>query len=143
MLTKKILFVISFSIAIFIILLNKNTISQIRDRSIYSRRDPFSLPSGIFHISNQPTTLMEKKVGPSSQPKPHEVKSVEIPLKLKAILIGDHIRLASINQRILTIGDEINGEKILEIHSDRVILGKGKDRRTILLDQSPLKIKVE
>lgn len=143
MVVKKILLIISFSIMFFIIPLEMETISQIRDKVSPSlRRDPFSLPSGIYHLSKQPI-LRERKIELTSEQKPQEMKPSEIPLKLKAILIGEHIRLASINQRILTIGDEINGEKILEIHSDRVILGKGKDRRTILLDQNPLKIKVE
>ena len=46
-------------------------------------------------------------------------------MRVKAILIGDHARLALIDRHIVTIGDSIHGEKVLEIKTDRVILGKG------------------
>ncbi len=144
MLIKITLSIICFALVIFIMPIRDNPFSQIRDGLIQSfKRDPFSLPLGIYHTSKQPISIKEKKTESSSEQRPQEIKKIEIPLELKAILIGEHIRLASINQRILTIGDEINGERVLEIHPDRVVLGKGKERRTILLDQSPLKIKVE
>jgi type II secretory pathway component PulC len=68
---------------------------------------------------------------------------VESSLKLKAVLISDRIQLASIDRSIVTVGDLVNGEKVLEIRSDRVILEKEGKKRTILLDQSPVKITVE
>ena len=99
------------------------------------RRDPFLLPSGVRLLSN-------------SEPAPgkFETKAGDLPSptsKLKAILISDHIRLASIDRSIVTIGDSIYGEKVLEIKADRVILGKGDTKRTIFLDQSPIKLTVE
>jgi hypothetical protein len=72
-----------------------------------------------------------------------EIKPVETPLKLKAILISDHIRLASIDRSIVTVGDLVNDEKVLEIRPDRVILGKEGKKRTLVLDQSPIKLTVE
>jgi len=117
--------------------------AQIKRNFSSSLRDPFALPSGIRHLSKETVPQKEKKIESISELKPQTIKPQEIPLKLKAILISEHIRLASIDQKVLTIGDEINGEKVIDIQSDRVILGKGEKRRTILLDQNPLKITVE
>jgi hypothetical protein len=62
---------------------------------------------------------------------------------VKAILISDHARLALIDRHIVTVGDSIHGEKVLEINTDRVILGKGEQKRTLLLSQSPVRLTVE
>jgi hypothetical protein len=103
-----------------------------------TRKDPFSLPSGVRLLSKEAPVQEDKKLQPIA-----EIKPVETPLKLKAILISDHIRLASIDRSIVTVGDLVNDEKVLEIRSDRVILGKEGKKRTILLDQSPIKLTVE
>ena len=98
-------------------------------------RDPFALPSGIRLLSKELTT-----------PKTQEVSSTDISppsLKVNAILISDRIRLASIDQHIVTVGDSIHDEKILEIKNDQVILGKGDKKRTLLLSQSPVRLTVE
>jgi hypothetical protein len=65
------------------------------------------------------------------------------PLRVKAILMSNRIRLAVIDRYILTVGDSINDEKLLTIETDRVILGKGEQKRTLLLSQSHLPIIVE
>jgi hypothetical protein len=65
------------------------------------------------------------------------------PLKVKAILISDYIRLAVIDRHIVTVGDSIREEKVLEIKADRVLLGKGDQKRTLLLSQSPVLLTVE
>jgi hypothetical protein len=62
---------------------------------------------------------------------------------VKAILIADHIRLALIDRHIVTIGDSIHDEKVLEIKTDRVILGKGDKKRMLPLSQSPVPLTVE
>jgi len=103
-----------------------------------SRRDPFGLPPGVRLLSKSDTTSVTK--GALST---NEIKPMGIPLKVNAILISDHIRLASIGQHIVTVGDSIQNERILEIKNDRVILGKGGKKRTILLSQSPVKLTVE
>jgi hypothetical protein len=43
----------------------------------------------------------------------------------------------------VTAGDSIQDEKVLEIEKDRVILGKGNRKRTLLLSQSPVLLTVE
>ena len=105
-----------------------------------TRKDPFSLPSGIRLFSREVHVPEDKKITGTVTP---EAKPAEVALKLKAILIGDHIRLASIDRSIVSIGDFINGEKVLEIRSDRVILEKEGKKRTLVLDQSPIKLAVE
>ncbi len=102
------------------------------------RSDPFSLPPGIRLHSQEVLAPKEDKM--TSTP---EAKPVELPFMLKAILITDHIRLASINRSIVTLGDFINDEKVMEIRSDRVILEKEGKKRTLVLDQSPIKLTVE
>ena len=103
-----------------------------------SGRDPFVLPPGIHLLSKSDTNSVAK--GGSSTT---EIKPMDIPLKVNAILISDRIRLASIDQHIVTVGDSIHDEKILEIKNDQVILGKGDKKRTLLLSQSPVRLTVE
>jgi hypothetical protein len=115
--------------------------SQSKEKPVLShefRRDPFSLPSSVHLLSKSQTPSVTK--GRFST---KEIKPVAPPLKINAILISNYIRLASIDRHIVTIGDMIQDEKILEIKEDRVILGKGDKERTLLLPQSPIQLTVE
>jgi len=94
-----------------------------------SGRDPFSLPSGVYLLSKD-------KIGPVAKVSSH-------PQRVKAILISDYVRLALIDRNIVTVGDSINGEKILEIKPKQVILVKGDKKRILPLYESPFSIKVE
>ena len=114
---------------------------QMKERADLSRegvRDPFLLPSGVYLLS---------KTGPSSgvrqSPSGANQTSTEDLMKVKAIVISDHVQLALIDRHIVTIGDSIRGEKVLEIQSDRVTLGKGDQKRTLFLFQSPVRVTVE
>jgi hypothetical protein len=104
-------------------------------------RNPFLLPSGVYLPSKQGVGSV-----PKEKVKVHEVR-VEEPeppsLKVKAILISDQIRLAAIASRIVAVGDKIDGETILEIKKDRVILGRGNSKRTLHLHQSPVQLAIE
>jgi hypothetical protein len=104
-------------------------------------RDPFFFPSGVRAPAKETPAPVkaEKEVKP-------DLKPVEAPppfLSLRAILIGDRVRLASIDRQILTVGDMIHEERVLEIRSDRVILGKGNQKRSLFLSQSPIRLNVE
>ena len=103
-----------------------------------SGRDPFLLPSGVHLLSKIGTALGARR-GPSGM----DNRPSENPMKVKAILISDHARLALIDRHIVTVGDSIRGEKVLEIKTDRVILGKGDRKRTLLLSQSPVVLTVD
>ena len=104
-------------------------------------RDPFRLPEGIRLLSKIDSVQGAKGTNSKSEAKPIEI--FPLPLKVKAILISDHIRLALIDRHIVTVGDSIHDEKVLEIKTDRVILGKGDKKRTLLLIQSPIQLTVE
>jgi len=115
----------------------KRKVSPSRERG----RDPFQLPEGIRLLSKIDSVQGAKGTNSKSETKPIEISP--LPLKVKTILISDHIRLASIDQHIVTVGDLIHDEKVLEIDTDRVILGKGDKKRTLLLIQSPIQLTVE
>ena len=103
--------------------------------------DPFSLPRGVHSRSKSDPVAPAK--GLSSKP---DVKSREIPppfLEVKAILVSDHLRLAFIDHQILTVGDLIHDEKVLEIQTDRVVLERGDKKRSLLLKQSPVRLTIE
>lgn len=115
-------------------------------------RDPFRLPPGIKLLASKGEE--EKKVKREEredQKKTTMVESVSdqqpqpsfSPLVLRAILISDRIRLAAIEEKIVTEGTIICGEKVLEIKPDRVILDQGGKRRTLYLPQSSVPLIVE
>ncbi len=105
-----------------------------------SKRDPFLLPSGVHPLSK-----IETPPGGRILPKPDSKPDDPMPppLTIRTILISDHARLALIDHRILTVGDSIRDEEILEIKADGVVLGKGNQKRTLFLSQSPLRLTVE
>jgi hypothetical protein len=113
---------------------------QSKERTISqeSARDPFLLPPGVHLLS---------KIGMASgvrgAPSGMDNRPRENPMMVKAILISDHIRLALIDRHIVTVGDSIHGEKVLGIETDRVTLGKGDQKRVLLLSQSPVRLTVD
>ena len=114
---------------------------QSKERIILSHesgRDPFLLPPGV-HLLSKIGTALGVRGGPSGM----DNRPSETPMKVKAILISDRVRLALIDRHIITVGDSIRGEKVLEIKTDRVTLGKGDQKRTLLLSQSPVLLTVE
>ena len=97
---------------------------------IHRERDPFSLPAGIHPLSKGETATMTR-----------EEKSKAG--RVKAILISRHIRLALVDRSIVTIGDSVNDEKVVEIRPDQVILKKEGKKRAFFLHQSAIPLKVE
>lgn len=117
---------------------------QSKGRMVMSQetgRDPFLLPSGVHLLSKIDTTSGGKGILLKTEDKSNDILPPS--LKVKAILISDHIRLALIDRYIVTVGDSIRDEKVLEIKTDRVILGKGDQKKTLLLSQSPVLLTVE
>jgi hypothetical protein len=104
-------------------------------------KDPFLLPSEIRLLSKMGTPLGTKETLSKMGSPQNEI--LPSPLKVKAILISDRIRLALIDRHIVKVGDPVQDEKVLEIKTDRVILGKGDQKRTLLLSQSPVLLSVE
>jgi hypothetical protein len=103
------------------------------------RRNPFLLPPGIYLLTKEGTPSGQREGATKPDAEPQEIDS----LRVKAILISDNIRLAQIGRHIVTVGDTINDEKVLKIKNDRVILGKGDKKRTLLLHPSPVQLTTE
>lgn len=104
-------------------------------------RNPFLLPPGIYFLSKEGGGSVRKEIAPGPEAKSEEIETS--PFKVRAILISDQIRLATIGSHIVAVGDKLNGETILEIKNDRVILEKGDRKRTLHLHQSPLQLTIE
>jgi hypothetical protein len=129
-------FVTVFILAGIILMIPIVASGQAKEKIVLSQkrgRDPFLLPPGVHLLSKTGAPLGVKGVPPRT----------ETDRGVKAILIAYHIRLALIDRHIVTVGDSIRDEKVLEINSDRVILGKGDKKRTLLLSQSPILLTVE
>ncbi len=86
-------------------------------------RNPFELPLGV-------QLRVGDEGGSAEAKKPHINK-------VNAILITDSRKLASIDHRVVAVGDLINGEKVLEIKPDRVILEKGNRKHVLTLEERP------
>jgi hypothetical protein len=106
-----------------------------------SGRDPFSLPAGVRLLSQMSRVTEPKGIPSKTETKLNEV--LPSLLKVNAILISDHIRLALIDRHIVTVGDSIHDEKVLEIKNNQVVLGKDNQKRTLLLSQSLIPLTVE
>lgn len=120
------------------------TAEQIKGKTVLSQsitRDPFLFPPGVHPLSNKEAPVRAKGTPLKLSSNPGD--GFPSPLKVKAILISDRIRLALIDRHIVTIGDSIQDEKVLEITKDRVILGKKDQKRTLLLSQSPVSLSIE
>ncbi len=110
-------------------------------------RTPFSLPAGV-HLRSKGQEVPAAPKAPEKTLQ-REIKIPDLhssplrpPLKVKAILIGSHSRLALIDRHIVREGDSIEGEKILMIARDHVVLGQGGKKRTLFLQQSPVHLSV-
>lgn len=99
-----------------------------------TEKDPFSLPVGIHPIFKG-----ENRGETTAATKGEELKVGRV----KAILISSHIRLALVDRHIVKIGDLINGEKVVEISPDQVVLEKGGKKNTLFLYQSTIQLRVE
>ena len=117
----------------------KNELSQSPKSS--KLRNPFLFPPGIYSLSKEGVGSVRKEKATGPDAKLEEIETS--PFKVRAILISDQIRLATIGSHIVAVGDKLNGETILEIKNDRVILGKGDRKRTLHLHQSPVQLTIE
>jgi hypothetical protein len=144
--TKRVTLILMFSLALFLgapgVARWEYALGQSKGKQGLSNgRNPFLFPSGGRSPAKE--TFLPPPQKKEASP---EVKPVEVPLpsfKVKAILIGEHIRLASIDRKIVTVGDTIQGERVLEIKPDQVILERGDRKRSLFLSQSPYRLNVE
>lgn len=111
--------------------------SEIEDVRQGWEKNPFALPSGIRLVRDK-----EKEPEPGATAiKTSETNLPE--LKVNSIFISNGRKLAIINNRVVTVGNELGNEKIIDIQRDRVIMGNANQKRTILLDQSPVSLTVK
>lgn len=123
-------------------ILRKDEESPSRNKAEGTRvRNPFLLPPGVYLLSKEGTGSVRKErtAGPDTKLEETETSA----FKVRAILISEQIRLATIGSHIVAVGDKLNDDTILEIKKDRVILGKGDNKRTLHLRQSPVQMTIE
>lgn len=94
-------------------------------------RDPFALPHGI---SLKSLPALEETEGKGEQKQ-------KPPPRLTAILMSGSRRLAVIDERVVYEGDLFNGERIVRISADRVILRGSEGRRILRVPQPQTQIK--
>ncbi len=121
----------------------KKGLSQKRGSTPSWGRNPFLLPSGVRLKSKSDSAVVTEKAVSTSNKKANTPGNPNADLEVRAIFISEHIRLASIDSHLVTVGDVINDEEILKIENDRVILGKGDKKRAIFLYQSPIQVIIE
>jgi hypothetical protein len=118
----------------------KRSSSQPKKSEGSRERNPFLFPPGVYLLSKGgPPISIQKEESPKPDIKPPE----RDPQRVRAILISDSIRLATIGRHIVTVGDTIDDEKIVDIKADRVILTKGDRKRVLHLYQSPIQLTTE
>ena len=88
-------------------------------------RDPFALPYRVVPQS-EPTLEQNESQGVEEE--------VTLP-KLTAILSSGSRRLAVIDDLVVRVGDQVRGERIVKISSDRVILVGPGGRRVLKVSQ--------
>ncbi|MDY6863942.1 MAG: hypothetical protein SV062_13265 [Thermodesulfobacteriota bacterium] len=106
----------------------KSTVKKMLSTGEWAR-DPFTLPPGTKLKESEEKKYRETK------------KSIKpyIKKKVTAILITDSQKTASINHKLVEVGDMIDGEKVLDIKPDRVILEKDGKRNIIFIERSLIK----
>lgn len=103
--------------------------------STHKDRDPFSLPSGIHLLTRE----IEKAESIEDKRSTEEISTQNV----KAILITKRTRLALIDHHIVSVGDSIRDEKVIDIRPDYVILSKGEKKRTLFLYKSNIPIRID
>ena len=100
------------------------------DEGIWGR-NPFLSKEEIRSLQKKETISM-----PSISPRcPH--------WEVKSILISGSSKIATINEHIVTVGDFLGEEKVLEINEDSVVLGRDGKRRVIKPRQPSIHIRVK
>jgi len=90
-----------------------------------------------FLTRKEISSLQEKE----SLSLPPDSRKILLPRwEVKAILISGSSRVVTINDRIMTVGDFLNEERILEINEDSVVLGKNGKRRVLKQRQPSIPI---
>ncbi|MGA1823772.1 MAG: hypothetical protein ACMUIP_03840 [bacterium] len=103
-----------------------------RRKNLIWGKDPFLLPEALKpRIKAEKNTVAEKAPGEQKRP-----KAPEIPIEVTSILISGDEKVATINSDpyIVSIGDRIKDEKVINILPDKIIVEKNGKRRELSLD---------
>ena len=94
---------------------------QERGKTLRWGRDPFLFP---------------KRVEPYNKVEKAEKEETPLPLKVNAVLISGSQKVATVSHApyVVSIGDWIENEQVLEIEPDHVVLGKNGRKREVLLE---------
>lgn len=104
-------------------------------------RNPFLTPEEeqAFKGTKAPSQMQITAPSPEKAVKPIEEEKPPT-FTVSAIILQGARRVATINNQIVTVGDFLGEEKVLEIKADRVVLGSKGKKREIPIRQSPISI---
>lgn len=96
-------------------------------------RNPFALPPGV-RLLTEPSGPAEGEAGPSIEKELAKAAVPEPPArKLDGILVGPRDRVAIIDGILVRPGDSLEGERVVDIQRDRVVLARDGRERTLRL----------
>lgn len=108
-----------------------------RSKMLAMGRNPFLYPEDIDpYIKSKKNIKGEKQPLESKDNESAEEEETLLNIKVSAILISGKGKVATINQPpfVLAVGDWVQNEQVLDIKSDRIILGKNGIKREIFLE---------
>lgn len=100
-------------------------------------RDPFALPQGV-RLLTQPSGSADPKAPGEAGASPEKELAKAVPpeppaRELSGILVGPHDRVAIIDGTLVRTGDRIEGDHVIAIRRDHVVLARDGQRRTLRL----------
>lgn len=108
-------------------------------------RDPFALPPGVRLVAGPPGTAEPGTPGEAGATETESAKAAvpEPPARqLSGILVGPRDRVAIIDGTLVRSGDSLEGERVIDIQRDLVVLARDGQQRTLRLPApEPLQIR--
>ena len=97
-------------------------------------RNPFALPAGVHPLSGAAPSLRPPGEVGAHDTDPARAAVPEPPAReLSGILVGPRDRVAIIDGTLLRAGDSVEGEHVIDIPRDHVVLARDGQRRTLRL----------
>lgn len=100
-------------------------------------RDPFALPPGVRHLAEPSGPAESRTAGEGGPSTGKELAKAAVPeppaRQLNGILVGARDRVAIIDGTLVRPGDSLEGERIVDIQRDHVVLARDGRERTLRL----------
>lgn len=100
-------------------------------------RNPFALPQGVRLLTEPSATADPKTLGEAGASTEKDLAKAVHPeppaRELSGILVGPRDRVAIIDGTLVRAGDSLEGERVVEIRRDRVVLARDGQHRTLHL----------